>query len=402
MKKLKIAIVGTGSRGTFCFGQLFKKREDSEIVALCDVNPVRAKAAAETLGISPNIYQTMEEMAEKETLDGVIITTPDCTHHEIAMKALNYGWNVLVDKPLATNVKDGREVIETAKKSGLTIMIGFNLRHHGVLKRLKEIIDEGTLGKIFIAENREFYDGGRTYMSRWNRLYSVTGGLWIHKGSHDFDVFNWLLDFPKPERVTSFAAVNVLNEKNLPFEKEAGHEPGPSCNNCFYKDKCPDKYLLGDDELAMWGPEAQAQDSYLKNRCMYTSDKDNHDNGIAMVEYEGGIKVSHLECFIGNKTDRLYTIAGDRGIAEVSLHDRTITVIPRWGKGEITTVKVKEEEGGHGGADPALVDRFCQVLRGEAIPNSTAEHGLLSTAIGQAAEISRREHRMVDMSELLG
>ena len=152
----------------------------------------------------------------------------------------------------------------------------------------------------------------------------------------------------------------------------------------------------------MWGPEAQAQDSYLKNRCMYTSDKDNHDNGIAMVEYEGGIKVSHLECFIGNKSDRLYTIVGDRGIAEVSLHDRTITVIPRWGKGEITTVRVKEEEGGHGGADPALVDRFCQVLRGEAIPNSTAEHGLLSTAIGQAAEISRREHRMVDMSELLG
>ena len=399
MKKLKIAIVGTGSRGTFCFGQLFKKREDAEIVALCDVNTVRAKAAAETLGISPNIYQTMEDMAEKETLDGVIITTPDCTHHEIAMKALNYGWNVLVDKPLATNVKDGKEVIETAKKSGLTIMIGFNLRHHGVLKRLKEIIDEGTLGKIFIAENREFYDGGRTYMSRWNRLYSVTGGLWIHKGSHDFDVFNWLLDFPKPVRVSSFAAVNVLTPENLPFEKEAGHEPGPSCNDCYYKEKCKDKFLLEDSDQPMWGKDAAAADGYLKNQCMYLSDKDTHDNGIAIVEYEGGIKVSHFECFIGARSDRTYTVVGDKAIADVSLHHRTITVTKRW-TGEAITYTLPEETGGHGGADPSLVDAFCKVLRKEMEPNSTIEHGLLATAIGQAAEISRREHRMVEIEEL--
>lgn len=401
-KKLRIAVIGTGSRGIGCFTQLFKKREDVEIAAFCDVNTVRAKAAAEQNKITPAIYGSMEEMAQKETLDGVVITTPDCFHHDCAVKALKLGWNVLVDKPLATTVKDCQEIINLAKETGKTVMIGFNLRHNAVLKRLKKIIDDGVLGKVFLCENREFYDGGRTYMSRWNRLFQYTGGLWIHKGGHDFDVFNWLLDFPKPERVTSFATVNVLNEKNLPFEKEAGHEPGPCCNSCYYKDKCPDKYLLSNEDLAMWGPEAQAQDSYLKNRCMYTSDKDNHDNGIAMVEYEGGIKVSHLECFIGTKTDRLYTIVGDRGLAEVSLHDRTITVIPRWGKGEITTVKVQEEEGGHGGADPALVDRFCQVLRGEAIPNSTAEHGMLSTAIGQAAELSRREHRMVDMSELLG
>ena len=399
MSKLKIAIIGTGSRGTNCFGEIFKKRDDAEIVALCDLNPVRAKAAAKILGITPNIYQTIDEMAEKETLDGVIITTPDATHHKIAMTALNHGWNVLIDKPLATTVKDGKEVIETAKKSGLTVMIGFNLRHHAVLKRLKEIIDSGTLGKIFIAENREFYDGGRTYMSRWNRLYSVTGGLWIHKGSHDFDVFNWLLDFPKPLRVSSFASVNVLTPDGLPFELEDGHTPGPTCNDCYYKEKCKDVFPLTESEFDMWGKEAAAVDGYQKNQCMYLSDKDTHDNGIALVEYEGGIKVSHFECFIGARSDRTYTVVGDKAIADVSLTHRTITITPRW-NGEVVSYTIPLESGGHGGADPSLVDAFCKVLRKEINPNSTAEHGLMATAIGQAAEISRREHRMVEIEEL--
>ena len=202
-KKIKLAIVGTGSRGFGCFGQLLSKRDDVDLVALCDTNPVRVRAAAELLNISPRFYGSIDEMAKKETLDGVIITTPDCEHYACAKKALKTGWNVLIDKPLATNAKDGKALIRQAKKSGKSLMIGFNLRHSEVLKRLKKLIDDGVLGRVFIAENREFYGGGRTYMSRWNRSFAKTGGLWIHKASHDFDIFNWLLGFPKPLRVSS-------------------------------------------------------------------------------------------------------------------------------------------------------------------------------------------------------
>ncbi len=86
--KLRIAIVGTGSRGTDCFGQLLRERQDVEIAALCDPNHVRAKAAAEILGIDPPIYTSMDDMAAKEQLDGVIIPSPDCYHHDCAMTAL--------------------------------------------------------------------------------------------------------------------------------------------------------------------------------------------------------------------------------------------------------------------------------------------------------------------------
>ena len=73
-----------------------------------------------------------------------------------------------------------------------------------------------------MMENREFYDGGRTYMARWNGKKSESGGLWIHKGSHDFDVFNWLLNFPKPKKVSAFAGMNVFTPQNFPFEVKDG------------------------------------------------------------------------------------------------------------------------------------------------------------------------------------
>ena len=398
--KLKIGIIGTGSRGVECFGKILKSRNDVEITALCDTNSVRCRTAADILNITPNLYNSVDEMAAVEKLDAVIITTRDSEHYICAKKALLAGWNVLIDKPLATKADDGKELIALAKETNRTLMIGFNLRHHPVLMRLKELIDNGTLGKIFIAENREFYDGGRTYFSRWNRFFESTGGLWIHKASHDFDIFNWLLGFPKPLRVSSFAAVNVFDKNHLPFELEAGKTPGPDCNNCPYQDKCKDKWVLSEEAMRLWSPEAVAEDGYVKNLCMYLSEKDNHDNGLAMVEYENDIKVSLFETFVGCKSDRVYTIVGDKAFAEVSLTNRTITITPRWGA-EVVTYQVPLAEGEHGGADPNLVESFCKVIRGELTVNSTAEHGLLATALGQAAEMSRRQHRMVEMSEIL-
>jgi predicted dehydrogenase len=132
---------------------------------------------------------------------------------------------------------------------------------------------------------------------------------------------------------------------------------------------------------------------------MYTSDKDTHDNGIAIVEYENGAKASHLECFITSICDRLYTVVGDLGQAEVSLEKRLITIRPRWSK-ETITHYIPDVEGGHGGADPMLIDAFFRVLKGEQENSSTTEHGMWATAIGQAAEISRREERTVKVAEL--
>ncbi len=234
MKKLQFAIIGTGYRGTYCWGDMIHKRDDTEVIALCDPNPVRMKKSAEIIGIKPKMYKTTDELFKHEKPDAVIITSPDGCHEANAVAALNAGVNVLIDKPLSTTVAGCRHIIAASEKAKKIIMIGFNLRHHAVLRKMKELIDAGTIGRIFFMENREFYSGGRTYMSRWNRSYEKCGGLWIHKGCHDFDIFNWFMNFPKPVKVSAFAGISVLTPKNIPFKLRKGVKPGPCCHNCAY------------------------------------------------------------------------------------------------------------------------------------------------------------------------
>jgi predicted dehydrogenase len=307
-------------------------------------------------------YTSDIEMFKAEKLDAVVITSPDFYHVENAVNALNADVDVLLDKPLATTVEGCRKILDAAAKSSKSLMMGFNLRHSHVLKRLKEIIDSGMLGRIFLIENREFYNGGRTYMARWNRQYKLSGGLWIHKGSHDFDVFNWLLDFPKPVKVSAFAGIDVLNPDNLPFEVQPDKPVGPNCRQCAYKQQCRDRFDIEDEPC--WDDKAAQEDNYYRDLCIYMSDKDVHDNGIAMVEYDNGVKASHMECFVTSVDDRRYTVVGTRGQAEVSLTERRIVVRPRWSK-ETIEYQLPEDAGGHGGADPKLVEAFISMVKGE-------------------------------------
>ena len=138
-EKVKFGIVGAGSRGLNAFGTMICERSDAEVAAICDTNRIRMETAAARLKISPNFYSNITDMVKHETLDAVVITTPDFYHEQCAVEALESGVNVLIDKPLATSVKGCRHIIETAEKTGKTVMIGFNLRHNAVLKKLKKL-----------------------------------------------------------------------------------------------------------------------------------------------------------------------------------------------------------------------------------------------------------------------
>ena len=289
--------------------------------------------------------------------------------------------------------------MKAAKKSKTAVMMGFNLRHDPTLVKVKEIISRGDLGRVFIIENREFYDGGKTYFARWNGKKKYSGGLWVHKGTHDFDIFNWMNQDGKPLRVAAFAQRSALKKEEIPFKVEPKKPVGPTCAECNYKDICPD-FVTRDTEL--WGKKAQASDKYAKDLCIYTSDADIYDNGVAIVEYDNGVRASHLECFVTSQTDRQYTIIGTKGQLTASLHDRKIEIRPRWVKDvSTTTIEIPEVKGGHGGADAGILDRFINVIKGGEEPSSSLIDGTFSVAIGEAAERSWREHRMVEISEVL-
>ena len=396
---IRIGIVGAGNRGCHSFGRIISEREDTCVVAFADPNAKRAQGAAELLGIEANIYTDTESMLAVETLDGVVIASPDHTHEACALAAIASGLHNLIDKPLASTTSGCLNIIRAARERGVELFVGFNMRHAPLLRRIKEVIEAGDIGNLMLIETREFYDGGRSYMCRWNRRYEWSGGLWVHKGSHDFDLLNWFNAGGEPVRVSAFAGVNALRPDAVPFDLEPGKPLGPNCTVCAYREKCPDMYEV---EPRLFSEETAAADGYYKDLCMYTSDKDTHDNGIAIVEYDNNVRASLLQCFVANFSDRLYTITGDRGTIMAALKTPTqIEVRPRWGE-ENRIIKVPPAGGGgHGGADPRLVDCFVDSIRSGASYGSNLADGIRAVAIGEAAERSWREHRMVEISELV-
>ncbi len=398
---LRIGIIGGGGRGINCFGVLLGQRQDARLVALAEPNEVRAQGAAHKLGRNFRVYASAQAMLRSEDLDGVIVTTPDYLHAGFVVESLQAGvQHVLVDKPLATTVEGCLSVARAMRESGGRVSIGFNMRHLPFIVKVKQLIQDGAVGELMLIENREFYDGGRSYMARWNRKYLLSGGLWVHKGSHDFDVFNWWNEGGDPMRVSASAGVNALREDKIPFPVQEGVPVGPNCARCAYKEICPDflKPIAGE---ALFNERTEQVDGYVQDRCVFLSDKDTHDNGIALVEYSNNVRASHMECFVCNFTDRFYTIIGDRGTLMGSLSNPTqIELRPRWGDNKMIPIEMAGSDE-HGGSDPLLLDNFLTSIRDNAPGSSSVRDGLRAVAVGQAAELAWRNHRSVEISELL-
>ncbi len=393
--------MGAGNRGIRSFGDLIGRRIDAQVVALADTNLVRAEGAAELIGSKPALYPSLADMLASENLDGLVITTPDYLHAEHVLAALEGGVrHVLVDKPLATSVEGCRKVRDATLHSSSRLSMGFNLRHLPVVSNVKQIIDNGHIGNLMLIGDQEFYNGGRTYFGRWNGRREFSGGLWIHKGSHDFDVYNWWNSGGTPLRVMASAGVNALRADKVPFDVQPGKPFGPDCASYLYNDICPDVDLPA-VRSKLYNDETVQVDGYRPDKCIFLADTDVHDNGIAVVEYSTNVRASHLECFVCGFDDRLYTVVGDRGTIMTNLANPTqVEVRPRRGSSYIVDVPLPEDGDMHSGADPLLFENFVMGIHGQGHPNSSVRDGLRSVAIGEAAENAWRERRSVDISEL--
>lgn len=418
MSRIRIGIIGAGGRGINAFGRNFTElfSNQTEIVAVADPNRERAEAGLALLGLQAKIHADYNDLVRRQDIDAVVVTTPDYLHEQCCLAAFKHGKHALVDKPLAISGAGCLRVIAAARQARKLLYMGFNLRHDIVLRKLKSLVESGTFGEIFSMQAIEYYNGGRTYMARWNRLKKFSGGLFIHKGSHDFDIINWMMGQARPMQVSCFANVFTLNPRHLPFKLRRGVKPGPTCTDCPYQSECPDVSIAGlkpgqgknaglsvAQEQAhnrMFGADSVRLDGYHKDLCMYLSDKDTHDQGIAIVEYDNGATASNAEYFVTPKSNRHYLIEGTLGHGEADLHENTIEILPRWTQDRILH-QLKRPVGGHGGADPHMCGEFIRCIRQGLRPSASGIDGAWSVAIGEASERSRVKGRVVKISEVL-
>ncbi|MEM2702910.1 MAG: Gfo/Idh/MocA family oxidoreductase [Candidatus Bathyarchaeia archaeon] len=149
MRKLKVGHVG----GRLVYADLFKADPRTEVVALCDINPMALEKARESLGLSESqCFQDYDEFLKKADVDIVFIGTPIYLHAEQSIKAMESGRHVLCEVTAAHDVRACRELVHVAKKTGMKYMLAENMCYVHFIREWTEMIKEGRLGRIYYAE----------------------------------------------------------------------------------------------------------------------------------------------------------------------------------------------------------------------------------------------------------
>ncbi len=381
--EISLAIVGTGGRSLALSEAVFRN-PDARIAAVYDKNPVRVREYFRRLNKWPDelsniqVAHSLKEFLQLKTFTTVLVTTPDFTHKEIALSALNAGKHVYLEKPMALTAEDAKEIVQAAQKAGRLLQIGFVLRYTPFYQKVKDIVASGELGQIISIEAGEILSRmhGASYMRRWHRKRKNSGSFMLTKCSHDLDILNWLVE-AKVRRVSSFGGVNFF----LPDPAK-----GPTCSQCDpdIRRDCP--YVFG-EEFVMVPEEQRANPSDNGwDLCVFNNDKDIVDNQISLIEYENGVRVTFLLSAFGDEEDnRFIRVVGTRARLEGHFEANRIRIKPTIGDAEIL-VKTDTGKSGHGGGDQKIVDDLVLCLQGKKKPLASATAGFESTVVADAID----------------
>ncbi|MEM3630038.1 MAG: Gfo/Idh/MocA family oxidoreductase, partial [Nitrososphaerota archaeon] len=184
--KIKIGVIGAAGFIGEVHTRAAFEIPNAKLVAIADINEERGKEVAKKY--NTKWYKDYNDMLKKEDIDAVIIATPDDLHLDPAIAAAEAGKHMLIEKPLATNVKDAEEIIKYAKKNGVKLMVGFIERFNPIFLTIKQAIVDGNIGAPILL-----------YTKRINPLFigervgSRTNTLWW-SGIHDIDLMHWFLE----------------------------------------------------------------------------------------------------------------------------------------------------------------------------------------------------------------
>jgi predicted dehydrogenase len=209
LRQVNLGIIGLGTRGKIHLRNSLRLKE-AKVLGVADVSEKSLKFA-KRLGVK-NVYTDYEDLLRNAQLDAVIISLPNFMHLEGAMKAAEAGKDILLEKPLARNVDEGRKILSGVKRNGVRLMMGYDARFDPVLKKIHEKIAEGFFGEVQIVEatnvsggpfaSRSDSVGPVPVPSWWFDKELAGGGALLDLGSHMIDLLNWY--FGEVECVESY------------------------------------------------------------------------------------------------------------------------------------------------------------------------------------------------------
>ena len=193
-RKIKFALVGCGRISNNHFGSFEAHRDACELVAVCDIDSAALQKAVERTGAKG--YADYKEMLAETDADVIVITTPSGLHPEQAVQALEAGFHVVTEKPMATRLHDGERMVQAADKAGKRLFVVKQNRLNATLQLLKRGVTEKRFGKICMVHLNVFWTRPQSYYDQgngWRGTWEFDGGAFMNQASHYVDLMEWLI-----------------------------------------------------------------------------------------------------------------------------------------------------------------------------------------------------------------
>jgi len=365
--QLRIGMIGVTGRGGL-WRHWHQPQGRSVVVGGADIRPAALEAFAHEHGGNPFTTTDYRELLARDDIDAIAVTTPDYMHEEHAIAALEAGKHVFCEKPLAITIEGCDRILQTWRRSGQRLMVGFNMRYMNIFRTMKEIVDSGVIGEIKAVWVRHFVGrGGEFYFHDWHARRDNTTSLLLQKGSHDIDMIHWITG-RYTVRTAAFGGLDYFG----------GDKPNDlTCPACPERETCVEFY-----------------NSRRRNQCAFREEVDVEDNQVMIMELEGGIKGAYLQCHFTPDYHRNYVFIGTEGRVENSEPEMKVWVKTRrsntYRELADRTYHVKPAAGGHGGADPVICADFVAMCLDGKEPVATPLAGRMSVAAGVCAARSLR------------
>ena len=422
-RKLRVCLIGTGIRGTSFWGKrLVDQYSDIlEFVGLADINPGRLALAKSYMGVTCPTFSSCTEMLQTANPDLLIVTTKDSTHHEFIIEGLNYGCDVLTEKPLTVDEEKCQDIIDAERRSPANLIVGFNYRWSPYMTEVKSLLSKGSIGDITSVDFHWYLNNyhGASYFRRWHGLRQDGGTLLVHKATHHFDLLNWWID-SDPEEVFAFG--------DLEHYGSAGPYHGKNCRNCAHTTSC--KYywdITKSEHMMRLYVDHEHHDGYIRDNCLFRKEINIYDKMSVQVKYANNTIVNYslttyspfegwriafngrkgrIEAFedipyyenmaIGQEDLH----AAEMSHGETSGQNRPVILHKNWEDFEMVPVEISRQ--GHGGGDQRLQDKiFRSPESSDPLRHAAGlRDGAMSILIGIAARKSIESGVPVRISSL--
>jgi predicted dehydrogenase len=398
-KTITAITLGAGDRGNIYGNYALAYPDQLDIVGVAEPMNIRNERYAAAHNIKDKYrFDTWEDVFERPKFaDAIIITTPDVLHYGPCMKALEMGYDVLLEKPIAPTEKECKDILQLAQKTNRIVAVCHVLRYAPYFQKLHSLIQDGAIGKLVSLQHFEpiqHVHMSHSYVrGNWHDSKATTPII-LAKSCHDLDIMRWLVDSPC-EQINAFGDLTWFKMENAPegstercIDGCAVEKQCPYSAKRIYYDKQTWLHHFDLPENPDLHPEAIME--YLRTsnygRCVYRMENDQPDHYTMNLKFKNGVTASfNMEAFTSYHGRRT-RVMGSMGDIVGDMESFTYTDFltgkqQRW----------SHSSDSHGGGDWRLVSDFLAAVdsRDPNMLTSTIDASVESHLMGFEAEKSR-------------